>query len=250
MEQEVEQMTGAQIIMRIVEQFPENELIFANKLYMEQLRETVSEESYYQTLGRMCKAGALCRIAKGTYYRPKISKYGIVPPSQKEIAAAFTEPDKGTVVGYSLYNSLKLTTQIAKTVEVFSSQIEQQTKNISNVLLRFCNLIYTPEVKGMIHMLEVLQNFNEIQDLNYHQFIAFCEKFAQEYDDKIFEQVVRKVRYQKKTISFLRNVLNYYGVENNLDKHLSALSEYKHPTMEEIYETAEQISARLAQIQE
>lgn len=231
-------MTGAQIITRTVEQFPENELIFASKLYAEQLSEAVSEDAYYQTLGRMCRAGTLCRIAKGTYYRPKMSKYGIVPPTQKEIVAAFTEPDKGTVVGYSLYNSLKLTTQVAKTVEVFSSQIEQQKKNISNVLLQFCNLVYTPEVKGMIHMLEVLQNFSEIQDLNYHQFISFCEKFAQEYDGKVFEQVVQKVRYQKKTISFLRSVLNYYGVENKLNKYLSGLSEYKHPTMEEIYETA------------
>lgn len=231
-------MTGAQIITQTMEQFPENELIFASKLYADQLCKAVSEETYYQTLGRMCKAGSLCRIAKGTYYRPKTSKYGIVPPSQKEIVAAFTEPDKGTVVGYSLYNSLKLTTQVAKTVEVFSSEIEQRTKNISNVLLQFCNLVYTPEVKGMIHMLEVLQNFGEIQDLNYHQFITICEKFAQEYDGKVFEQVLQKMRYQKKTISFLRNILNHYGVENNLNKYLSALSEYKHPTMEEIYETA------------
>ena len=102
-------MTGAQIITQTMEQFPENELIFASKLYADQLCKAVSEETYYQTLGRMCKAGSLCRIAKGTYYRPKTSKYGIVPPSQKEIVAAFTEPDKGTVVGYSLYNSLKLT---------------------------------------------------------------------------------------------------------------------------------------------
>ncbi|MBQ9931524.1 MAG: hypothetical protein IJO79_04150 [Firmicutes bacterium] len=231
-------MTGAQIIMRTVGQIPENELIFASRLYAEYLHELVSEEAYYQTLGRMCKAGTLCRIARGTYYRPKASKYGMVPPSQKEIVAAFTEPDKGTVVGYSLYNSLNLTTQVPKTVEVFSSQIEQQTKNISNVFLQFCNLVYTPEVKSMIHMLEVLQNFSEIQDLNYHQFIRFCEKFAQEYDGKAFEQVIQNVRYQKKTISFLRNILNHYGVKNDLNKYLSALSEYKHPTMEEIYETA------------
>ena len=231
-------MTGAQIIKQAIEQFPENDLIFASKLYTEQLSEAVSEEAYYQTLGRMCKVGTLYRIAKGTYYRPKTSKYGIVPPSQKEIIAAFTKPDKGTVVGYSLYNSLKLTTQVAKTVEVFSSQIEQQTKNISNVFLQFCDLCYTPEIKGMIHMLEVLQNFNEIQDLNYHQFISCCEKFAQEYDGKIFEQVIQKIRYQKRTISFLRDILNHYGVENSLNKYLSALSQYKHPTMEEIYEIA------------
>ena len=231
-------MTNAQNITRTMEQFPENELIFASKLYTEQLSEAVSEETYYQTLSRMCKAGSLCRIAKGTYYRPKTSKYGIVPPSQKEIVAAFTEPDKGTVVGYSLYNSLKLTTQVAKTVEVLSSRMEQQTKTISNVFLQFCDLVYTPEVKRTLHVLEVLQNFGEIQDLNYRQFLSFCEQFAHEYDASALEQVIQKMRYQKKTSSFLRNILNHYGVENNLNKYLSALSEYKHPTMEEIYEAA------------
>lgn len=231
-------MTNAQIITRTMEQFPENELIFASKLYTEQLSEAVSKGTYYQTLSRMCKAGSLCRIAKGTYYRPKTSKYGIVPPSQKEIVAAFTEPDKGTVVGYSLYNSLKLTTQVAKTVEVLSSRMEQQTKTISNVFLQFCDLVYTPEVKRTLHVLEVLQNFGEIQDLNYRQFLSFCEQFAHEYDASALEQVIQKMRYQKKTISFLRNILNHYGVENNLNKYLSALSEYKHPTMEEIYEAA------------
>ena len=68
-------MTGAQIITQTMEQFPERELILASKLYTEQLSEAVSEEAYYQTLGRMCKAGSLCRIAKGTYYRPNTSKY-------------------------------------------------------------------------------------------------------------------------------------------------------------------------------
>ncbi len=55
---------------------------------------------------------------------------------------------------------------------------------------------------------------------------------------KVFEQVLQKMRYQKKTISFCGYILNHYGVENNLNKYLSTLSEYKHPTMEEIYETA------------
>ena len=231
-------MTGAQIITRTMEQFPENELIFASKLYANQLCKAVSEETYYQTLGRMCKAGSLCRIAKGTYYRPKISKYGIVPPSQKEIIAAFTDPDKGAVVGYSLYNSLKLTTQVGKTVEVLSSRMEQQTKTISNVFLRFCDLVYTPEVKRTLHVLEVLQNFSEIQDLNYRQFLSFCEQFAHEYDASALERVIQKVRYQKRTLSFLRSVLNYYGVQNDLSKYLSTLSAYKHPSMEEIYEAA------------
>lgn len=231
-------MTSTQMISKTLNQIPENELIFASKLYAAQLSGEVTESAYYKTLERLCKSGELCKIAKGTYYRPKKSKYGIVPPSQKEIVSAFTEPDKGAVVGYSLYNNLKLTTQVSKTVEVFSSQIEQQTKSISNVFLQFCNLVFTSEVKSMIQMLDVLQNFNEIQDLNYGQFLTFCEQFSAGYNEAVFELVCQQMRYSKRTISFLRNILNYHGVINGLQRHLSSLSEYKHPTMEEIYETA------------
>ena len=231
-------MTSTQIVSQAIERIPDNELIFSSKLYIQQLSGEVTESAYYKTLERLCKTGELCKIAKGTYYRPRVSKYGIVPPSQKEIVAAFTEKEKGTVVGYSLYNSLKLTTQVSKTVEVFSSALEQQTKNISNVLLQFCNLIYTPEINGMIHMMEVLQNFREIQDLNYSQFIKYCEQFSETYNDAVFEQVCQQIRYQKKTIAFLRNILMHYQVPNNLNRYLSSLSEYKYPTMEEIYEAA------------
>ena len=231
-------MTSVQIIMQVVGQIKENELIFASKLYAEQLSNAVTEYAYYQTLARMCKAGMLCRAAKGIYYRPCVSRYGIVPLPQKEIVAAFTESNKGTIVGYSLYNHLKLTTQVPKTIEVYSSQIEQQTKRICNVQLQFCDLIFTDEVSHTIHMLDVLQNFDEIQDLNYDSFIVFCEDFSSTYNEIIFEQVRKKVPCQKRTISFLREILNYYHVEHHLDKFLSSLSEYKHPTMEEIHEAA------------
>ena len=231
-------MTSTMAVTQAIESIPANKLIFASKLFHEQLRQSVTEEAYYQTLTRMCKAGALQRIAKGTYYRPKKSKYGIVPLPQKEIVAAFTEPDAGIVVGYTLYNELKISTQVPKTIEALSSRLDQRTRKIGGISLRSCELVYTPEVKTMIAMLEVLQNFSDIQDLDYSQFIRACKRFSQEYQDETFEKVYQQMRYQKRTISFARCILSYYGVPNHLNRHLSDLSSYKHPTMEEIYEAA------------
>ena len=84
-------MTGAQIITQTMEQFPENELIFASKLYADQLCKAVSEETYYQTLGRMCKAGSLCRIAKGTYCSavPKGNRCGLHRTGQRYCCRIF-----------------------------------------------------------------------------------------------------------------------------------------------------------------
>ena len=128
-------MASTKIIAKSIEQIPKNQMIFASQFYFNYLYDQVSESSYYKTLERMCKSGELSKIAKGTYYRPKTGKYGIVPPSQREIVNAFIENKCGTVIGYSLFNSLRLTTQVSKTIEVLSSQIEGQTKTIQNVFV-------------------------------------------------------------------------------------------------------------------
>ena len=215
--------------------FKENELIVASKLYKEKLSSQIGEAAYYKTLQRMCEAGELVKIAKGTYHLPKVSKYGIVPPSEKEIISAFTENGTGTVVGYSLYNELNLTTQISKTVTVMSSALESLTKSIRNVVVYQVPLEFSKEITSMVHGLEVLQNFNTIQDINYSAFLTYTKRLADSYSTGAFEEIASAKAYKKSTISFLREILNYYQVEHNLNEYLSTLSVYKHPKMEELY---------------
>ena len=191
-------------IERQLENFKENQLIFASRLYRQSLCNTVSESAYYKTLERMCE---------------------------------FTREGNGTVVGYALYNHLNLTTQVPKLIEVYSSLPEQQTKRIGSVRLTQKELKYSPEAVRMIQMLEVLKNYSEIQDLNQNQFIKLCEEFAPHYSDEVFGYVNSRIHYPKRTIAFLRSILDYYGVKNNLNKYLSAMSEYKYPKMEALHET-------------
>lgn len=231
-------MKNNSVVKVALGKFKENELIIASKLYKEELSNQITEAAYYKTLQRMCEAGELVKIAKGTYHLPKVGKYGIVPPSEKEIIAAFTENKTGSVVGYSLYNELNLTTQISKTVNVLSSALDGFSKSIRNIVINYVPLKFSPEVEKMIQGLEVLQNFNAIQDINYSAFVEYSKVLAQDFEEKTFEEVISKTNYKKSTISFLKEILNYYNIKNNLNKYLSALSEYKHPKMEELYETA------------
>lgn len=227
-------MTSNMIIKEALEQFSENELIFASKLYREELSGKITETAYYKALERMCKSGELVKIAKGTYHLPKITKYGVVPPSEKEIVSEFTENETGTIIGYSLYNALNLTTQIPKTITIMSSALEGFTKSIRNITIQRVDIEYTEPVENMIHCLEVLQNFSNIQDINYYEFFKYTEEFSKTYTDKTFQEVISSIKYKKSTIAFLREVLRYYNCDNNLNEYLSELSEYKHPKMEEI----------------
>lgn len=226
------------IVKNALKAFKENELIHSSKLYRERLSGQITQAAYYKTLERMCKVGELTKIAKGTYCIPKIGKYGVVPPSENDIVSAFINNKSGTVIGYHLYNSLNLTTQISKTVTVLSSALESFSKSIRNVIVHQTQLDFTDEVKNIVHGLEVLQNFSTIQDINYSAFIEYAEKLALSFDNEVFDKVVWNKQYKKSTISFFREILNYYDVENNLDMYLSSLSEYKHPKMEELYESS------------
>lgn len=231
-------MKSSMIIRNALTHYSENELIFASKLYREHLSEHMTEAAYYKMLERMSNCGEIGKAAKGIYYVPNISKYGVVPPSDRQIVDAFTKNETGMVVGYSMYNSLNLTTQVSKTVNVLSSALDGFSKTIRNVSVKQVQLEYSNEVKSMISGLEVLQNFYEIQDIDYVAFIDFSKKIAAEYQNEIFEIVISKTSYKKSTIAFLREILRYYEVANNLEKHLSSLSTYKHPRMEELYEIA------------
>lgn len=229
-------MKRIDIIKNAIEKFAKNELIFASKLYREQLYDKVNEPAFYKVLERMCKSGELMKIAKGTYYLPKNTKHGIVPPSDKDIIHAYTKNCTGTVIGYTLYNSLNLTTQVSKSIQVMSSALEGFTKTIRNITICQVHINYSKSIIDMIHALEVLQNYYNIQDINYIAFVKFAEELAEKYDEKVFTNVISKITYKKSTIAFLQEILDYYGIENNLNVYLSRLSEYKHPKMKEIYE--------------
>ncbi len=227
-------MKGSVAVREALKEFEINELIFASKLYREKLYEYISEMAYYKVLERLCASQELEKIAKGVYYIPYIGKYGIVSPTERQIVEAYTKDETGTVIGYALYNNLKLTTQVPKTIEVLSSVLDGYSKTLKNVNVRQAKLEYTEPVRNMISALEVLQNYYRIQDMNHKVFLDYILNFATEYDEEIFEIVIENIPYKKSTIAFLQEVLEYKAVPNRLERYLSALSNYKHPKMEEI----------------
>ena len=86
------------VIKEAMADYKENELIFSSKLYKEELSGLMNEMTYYKTLERMCKNGELSKVSKGIYCIPCVSKYGIVPPSEKYIIDTFIKNETGTII--------------------------------------------------------------------------------------------------------------------------------------------------------
>ena len=128
-------------------------------------------------------------------------------PSEKEIIAAFTENGVGMAVGYVLYNKLRLTTQVSKNIQIYTSALDEQKKQIGNVFLQKCDMVFSPEVVRMVAILEVLQNYDRIEDWNESQFKKLCAEFAGQYDEKVFEYVLSNISYSEQTIARLKAII-------------------------------------------
>ena len=129
-------------------------------------------------------------------------------PSEKETITAFTQNGTGMVVGYVLYNRLRLTTQVSKNIQIYTSALDEPKKQIGNVFLQKYDIIFSPEVARVVAILEVLQNYNRIEDLNESQFKKLCAEFAGQYDEKVCEYVLSNIPYSEQTIARLKAILD------------------------------------------
>ena len=227
----------ANYIETIIEHEPENKLLEASALYSQSFS-TIPEMTYYKTLERMCKKGFLVHLTKDLYYRPKNTRFGTVPISEKDIVDHYIKDNQGIVVGYRLYNQKGLTTQISKRVEILSSAVPGKEKNIHNVYVMNISISLTPETIPIIETLEILQNYKSIEDVNNTALAAYMKEFAIEYSDEATVYVLKNRKYKKSTIAFLESFLNHFQVKNSLNQFLSSLSSYNIPDMKEFYWSA------------
>lgn len=213
----------------------ENTVIEASCIY-HMFEADMSEAAFYKTLERFCRDGSLAHLAKGLYYKPRKSKFGNVPIREQDIVAYYVENEGGLVVGYRLYNKKGLTTQVSKQIEVFSNRLPGQRKTIQNVVVKNIPCDLNKKRTAVIEVLEILQNYSKIEDINNRALIAYMEEFAQAYSDSAAIYVLERMKYKKATIAFLESFLNHLHVSNTLNQYLSSMSVYAKPTMEEIYE--------------
>jgi len=85
-----------------------------------------SDLEYYSTaidrhLATLTKDGTLIKLNQGLYYAPKQSKFGIVPPDDRQVVERFLKDDDFLLVSPNTFNSLGLgLTQLYNTTWVYN----------------------------------------------------------------------------------------------------------------------------------
>jgi len=117
----------------------------------------------------------------------------------------------------------------------YSSEITQQNKTVKNIKIQKANLNFDNHTIKMVELLEVLQEYMNIEDLNKKSLLSYLEKSIPHYDEKILDKIMKSMNYKKSTIASLKTVLDYYSVENSLSKYLNGTSRYNTVNMEELH---------------
>lgn len=216
-------------------QFEIGKLIVASLLHLEQLS-NIPALAFYKSLERLVTRGELLRVSKGIYSRPKKTRFGSIGSSEEEIINHYTNNKNGVIVGYRLFNNIGLTTQVPKKTKIYSTQIKENQKKIGNISISRLNVKLEESAIKQIEALEVLENYQKIEDINYSSFVAYTKKIAKQYNEKAFGKVILNMNYKKRTIAFLQMILNHYNVRNTLSKYLSSTSNYKIPNEGVLYE--------------
>lgn len=234
-------MSYSSVIMENIRQYPELKLIDAQKMYQEKFK-SVPETTFYKAISRLAKNEEIVRLTKGIYCKPKKGRFGTTISNEKDILEYFLgeNKNKGVVVGYRLFNKYGLTTQVSKNIELYSSAAIQKERNIRNLTIKKANLRFNTTTIKMVELLEVLQEYKRIEDLNTNKFIQFIEDTVKYYDEKAVERVLKTCSYKKSTIASLRKILDFFNLENDLQKYLNGTSKYNEINMEELYETTSQ----------
>ena len=212
-------------------------IINASQFY-EKFAENINEAAFYKMLERMTKSGELVRLAKGLYYKPKVTNYGVVPISDSEIINYYVKNRSGMVIGYLLFNSKGITTQISKRVEILSNHLAENKKQVANISVTRVDLNFDESLVAMIEFLEILQELNNIEDINYVGFQKYVDSTVLQYSDDVIDKILKIRKYKKSTIYLLHTILEYHKIENHLNKYLSALSQYKVMDIRRMYESA------------
>lgn len=140
----------------------------------------------------------------------------------------------GMFTGIHLYNKYALTNVKADNISLYSNVCKQSVCHISNIEARRPAVELDFDNTRIIEAMEIFQNYSDIPQLDKAKFARYAKQFARGYDDEAAVTVLRSMKYKKRSIAFMKKVLDTYKVPNTLSQFLSNASHYKVPTFNKL----------------
>ena len=104
-------------ILNIIDKFKEGYVFTYDELGFEPEK----TNAVIIALNRLVKEDKLRKLSKGRYYKPQMTEFGELKPDTFQVVKDLLQKDKkviGYLTGFSVFNSLFLTTQVSNTIQI------------------------------------------------------------------------------------------------------------------------------------
>lgn len=193
------------------------------------------KEAIIKALNRLAKTNVIRKLSKGRFYKPEVSPFGELPPSEYQIAKDLLEKGGKTIgylTGYSIYNKLGLSTQLSSAIQIgrndprssfirdkFRISFIKQKNNIT---------------KENIPLLQILDALRFIQKIPDASMPFLCKRFLSIINELSEDDLNRMIRLSLKYPPATRALLGAFVSELNksvntdtLFKSLNPITVYK-----------------------
>ena len=191
--------------------------------YMDIEGPSKNREAIIKALNRLTEKGILEKLSKGKFYKPTKSEYGKLGPDLSEIVKDLLEHNGeqiGYLTGHSIFNKLRLTTQLSHTIQIgrntFKPPIKRSIYTIQFVLQM--NII-TKENIEKLQILDCLKMVKSIPDTTKDNSLHVIGKIIRKYkkaDRDILIQL--SLKYPSSTRALLGMIFEGEKIMGPLDK--------------------------------
>jgi hypothetical protein len=195
------------------------------------------KEAVIKALNRMAAAGKIAKLAKGKFYKQETTPFGILQPKQYQVVKDLLEKDgklTGYLTGYSIYNSLGLTTQVSNTIQIGSNDIRASfiRGRYTISFVRQKNTI-TKDNIPLLQILDSIRYIKKIPDTKPQEAGKRILAIIGELDTKKKQSMVRlALKYPPATRALLGALLEKSGddaLAESLKKTLNPITTYNLP---------------------
>lgn len=215
--------------------------------YADFTTEVSQKEAVIKALNRMVAAGKIAKLSKGKYYKPENTPFGNLQPDQLQIVKDLLEENGKTIgylTGYSIYNSLGLTTQLSNTIQIGKNVVRPAFKR-GQYTISFIkqNNIITKENIPLLQILDAIRYIKKIPDTTISKSTKRLSVILKNLSDSEKSTLVRlALKYPPSTRALLGTLLDSIqadGISKPLYNSLNPITKYKLPGLKIVFPEAD-----------
>jgi hypothetical protein len=205
--------------------------------YADFTTEVNQKQAVIKALNRMVAAGKIAKLSKGKYYKPETTPFGILQPDRSQVVKDLLEENGKTVgylTGYSIYNSLGLTTQLSNVIQIGKNVVRPAFKR-GQYTISFIkqNNTITKENIPLLQIMDAIRYIKKIPDTTISKSSKRISLLLKNLSDSEKSSLVRlALKYPPSTRALLGTLLDSIqadGISKPLYKSLNPITKYKLP---------------------